>query len=96
MHCLEDGDWEDEDCCPKCKIEGCISPWQVSKCPNCNRKYYEKMDELMKRIGMRNTDKEIRELKSLLREIQEKFYSSLKDSEFIEWLASKLVNKSFE
>lgn len=50
MHCLEEGDWEDEDKCPACESTGHISPWQVSKCPACNKEYFDKMDKLVKKV----------------------------------------------
>ena len=52
MHCLEEGDWTDEDVCPTCKEKGHESPWAVSKCSACNKEYYDHMDKLMERIGM--------------------------------------------
>lgn len=65
MHCLEDGEWEDEDKCPNCAEDGHESPWVVSKCGACNAEYYKKMDELCKKIGVTphrpNRDKEIKD-----------------------------------
>ena len=46
LHCLEEGDWTNEDVCPKCQSEGHKSPWEVSRCPACNKIYQEKMDKL--------------------------------------------------
>lgn len=56
MHCLEEGKWTDEDKCPKCAQEGHISPWQVSKCPACNKEYNDKMHKLIEDIGIRSKD----------------------------------------
>ena len=52
FHCLEEGEWEDEDKCPSCATVGHVSPWEVSKCPVCNAEYYAKMEELKKRMGI--------------------------------------------
>ncbi len=53
MHCLDEGDWEDEDACPKCRLEGHVSPWQVSQCPACNKQFFDSMKELKDRINKR-------------------------------------------
>lgn len=45
-HCLESGDWEDEDKCPKCEASGHVSPWRVSACPACNKEFFDKMKEI--------------------------------------------------
>lgn len=52
-HCLESGYWEDEDKCPKCTKEGHTSPWRVSSCPVCNKEYHDKMNNLIKKMGIR-------------------------------------------
>ena len=56
MHCLEEYKLEellDQDRCSKCDKKGCVSPWQVSKCPGCNKEYFNKMDELKMQIDNR-------------------------------------------
>lgn len=47
MHCVEEGDWTDEDKCPKCASEGHISPWRVSQCPACNEEFHKKIDKII-------------------------------------------------
>lgn len=41
LHCLNSGFWVDEDKCPSCAANGHTSPWQVSKCEQCNEDYYD-------------------------------------------------------
>ncbi len=53
MHCLKEGSWEDEDCCPKCREKGHVSPWQVSQCPACNKDFFDKIDEIKQQIDRR-------------------------------------------
>lgn len=52
-HCLEEGDWTDEDKCPKCESEGHTSPWRVSACPACNKSYYDGIAAIMAKINER-------------------------------------------
>ncbi len=54
MHCLEEGTWTDEDCCPKCREKGHVSPWSVSKCPACNQEFFDKIKEIKDRIDRRS------------------------------------------
>lgn len=53
MHCLEEGEWADEDKCPKCAADGHASPWRVGACPACNKSFFDKMDELNSTIRKR-------------------------------------------
>jgi hypothetical protein len=53
MHCLEEGDWADEDACPSCRAKGHVSPWAVSQCPACNKEYFDKMADLLERCNIR-------------------------------------------
>lgn len=54
MHCLKEGNWENEDICPKCEAAGGhVSPWQVSQCEACNQKFFDKMAELNAGIAAR-------------------------------------------
>lgn len=43
MHCLNSGNWIDEDKCPDCDAKGHISPWIVSGCPACNQEFTDAM-----------------------------------------------------
>lgn len=54
MHCLEEGDWIDEDKCPACEKSGHSSPWKVGKCPACNEEFFAKLRELQERIDLRS------------------------------------------
>lgn len=51
MHCLEEGNWEDEDKCPKCKEAGHTSPWGVNQCLECNRQYERTIEKLKAKVG---------------------------------------------
>lgn len=53
MHCLKEGDWTDEDKCPRCERKGHVSPWAVSKCPACNEEFSKSMAELVGRAEIR-------------------------------------------
>lgn len=53
MHCLEEGDWTDEDKCPRCAQRGHTSPWEVGSCPACNQEYLDKMAEIAGRVQLR-------------------------------------------
>ncbi len=53
LHCLEEGDWYDDDCCPTCRVGGHESPWRVSSCRACNSQFFAKMAELSDRIDAR-------------------------------------------
>lgn len=53
MHCLEEGNWTDEDKCPRCARKGHVSPWEVSKCPACNQEFTDSMKELQDRVTQR-------------------------------------------
>lgn len=62
MHCLEEGDWPDEDKCPKCEAAGHTSPWSVSGCAACNKEFFDKMAELKAKVGIRDqvaTDRDL-------------------------------------
>lgn len=72
MHCLEEGDWSDEDKCPRCEAKGHVSPWEVSKCPACNKEFFIKMAELKDRIDMRkNYNAVIANLQSRVKHLEE-------------------------
>ncbi len=72
LHCLEEGDWDDEDKCPKCAAAGHTSPWTVSGCEACNRNYFAKMDLLKRDIGIREkgTNEAIADLQSRVRKLE--------------------------
>ncbi len=55
MHCLQEGNWTDEDKCPQCASTGHTSPWEVSSCPACNKQFFDKMDEIMGRCNIHST-----------------------------------------
>lgn len=54
LHCLEEGDWTDEDKCPDCASKGHTSPWRAGSCAACNKDFYDKMDMLLQRVGGRS------------------------------------------
>ena len=70
FHCLEEGEWEDDDKCPSCATAGHVSPWEVSKCPVCNAEYYAKMEDLEKRIGMRPVCRQCKEKDELIKNLE--------------------------
>lgn len=53
LHCLKEGDWTDEDKCPKCEQSGHVSPWAVSACPACNQIYNDNIEAIKKQIDDR-------------------------------------------
>lgn len=57
-HCLETGDWEDEDKCPSCEATGHTSPWRPSRCEACNKIYFDGMKQLIAQVHARQTCKE--------------------------------------
>ena len=72
MHCLEEGDWADEDKCPKCAATGHTSPWEVSKCPACNDEFFATMAEITGRIEKRkNFNAAIADLQSRVAKLEE-------------------------
>lgn len=46
LHCLEEGNWTDEDKCPSCASKGHVSPWSVGSCQACYFEYKEKLKRL--------------------------------------------------
>ena len=52
LHCLEEGDWTDEDKCPSCESKGHTSPWGVGLCKVCNEEFTTKMNDLSVRAGI--------------------------------------------
>lgn len=72
MHCLEEGDWTDEDKCPSCEAKGHVSPWAVSQCPACNAEYFAKVNKQIDDLGIRsNTNNAIADLQSRVRKLEE-------------------------
>ena len=72
MHCLREGDWVDEDKCPRCSDKGHTSPWEVGKCPVCNQEFIDSMAEISGRIKMRsNFNAVISNLQSRVRYLEE-------------------------
>lgn len=53
LHCLDEGNWTDEDKCLTCEAKGHVSPWGVSKCPQCNKDYFTKMGEIREKMYLR-------------------------------------------
>lgn len=58
MHCLEEGDWSDEDKCPQCERVGHESPWGVNKCGACKQEYDKKMCQLLATCGITSSKKQ--------------------------------------
>lgn len=86
MHCLEGGSWQDEDCCPKCKENGHVSPWQVSKCPACNQEFFDKMRELGRNVGIpqdKFSRDGIQRLMARIRRLEEKVDRQQKTIEYL-------------
>jgi len=53
MHCLEEGEWTDDDVCPPCKAKGHVSPWRVSQCPVCNQEFFDAINSIKAKIEAR-------------------------------------------
>ncbi len=90
MHCLEEGRWEDEDCCPKCREKGHVSPWRVSQCPGCNAEFHEKMGELRGRLGIPvdyDSRSEIARLKAKVARLEQQIANQQKAIEHLSSLA---------
>lgn len=46
LHCLESGNWPNEDVCPKCEQEGHTFPWGVNQCDQCDENYYDSINKI--------------------------------------------------
>lgn len=53
LHCLNEGEWEDDDKCPTCAAAGHTSPWRVGSCEECSRQFFAKMAAISERVERR-------------------------------------------